>query len=153
MKTKHSIHKNPELIARAVIINRGKILLCSGVGSGRYFLPGGHIEMFETSRNALTRELKEELGMTVRKQILIGVAENIYHDGRKKRHEINLVYSVSPSSYKVKSMEDGLGFFWVPIQNLHNIRALPKSLFRAIMKWAKDKKQFAVYQADSKRRA
>lgn len=148
MKTNHSIHKNPELIARAVIINRDKILLCSGIGSGRYFLPGGHVEMFETSQDALTRELKEELGMTVRRQVLIGVAENIYHDGREKRHEVNLVYLVRPSRYQVTSMEDGLEFSWVPVHNLQKIPALPESLFRAIMKWTKDKKQFVVYQAD-----
>lgn len=104
--------------------------------------------MFETSQDALKRELNEELGMTIRRQVLIGVAENIYHDGRKKRHEVNLVYSVSLSSYQVKSMEDGLEFSWVPMHSLHKIPVLPKSLFKAVTKWAKDRKQFVVYEED-----
>jgi ADP-ribose pyrophosphatase YjhB (NUDIX family) len=148
MKTNHTINKNPELISRAVIMSGRKILLCSGMGTGKYFLPGGHVEMFETSQDALERELDEELGMTVRRQVLIGIAENIYHDGRKKRHEVNLIYSVSPSSYQIESMEDDLEFSWVSINNLHKIPALPKSLFGAIIKWTKDKKQFAVYETD-----
>ncbi|MEK7630924.1 MAG: NUDIX domain-containing protein [Patescibacteria group bacterium] len=144
MKTNHSIAKNPELITRAIIIHRGKILLCTGIGTKRYFLPGGHIEMFETCDDALKREIKEELGISVKKQTLVGMVENFYYDGKKNRHEINMVYLVKPSKYEIRSQEDHLEFHWIPVAKTQKVSALPKPLFKVITAWVKNKKFFVI---------
>ena len=52
-----------ELIARGIIINDGKILLCDNLKKGYYFLPGGQIEEGEDIETALKREmLKADYG-------------------------------------------------------------------------------------------
>lgn len=81
-----------EIIARAVILNRGRILLCRIKGSSWYFLPGGHVESQEKVTQALRRELKEELRANIRILKFIGAVENFYEDGKRQRHEVNLVF-------------------------------------------------------------
>ena len=59
------MHKNNiHALARAIIIDQDQILLCRKLDSTlkRYFLPGGHIEVGESAREAVVRELVEESG-------------------------------------------------------------------------------------------
>ena len=69
-----------EIGARAFIRNRNKILVCVSKKSGIRFFPGGHIEYGETAA-ALKRELKEELGVRLKRASFIGTVENIYKEG------------------------------------------------------------------------
>ncbi|MDD4443198.1 MAG: NUDIX domain-containing protein, partial [Kiritimatiellae bacterium] len=55
-------HSPVEVIARGVCVVDGHILLCHGKRSALTYLPGGHIEFRETARQALEREIAEELG-------------------------------------------------------------------------------------------
>ena len=52
-----------EVIARGVCVQEGKILLCRAKGGATTYLPGGHVEFGETGRQALVREVKEEMGV------------------------------------------------------------------------------------------
>lgn len=52
-----------ETIARGVCVRDGRLLLCRAKGGKSTYLPGGHIEFGETGRDALVREVKEELGV------------------------------------------------------------------------------------------
>ena len=52
-----------EFIARAVFRKDGEILLAHKIGESNTFLPGGHIELEEYAKEALSRELAEELGV------------------------------------------------------------------------------------------
>ena len=54
-----------ETIARGVALSDGRILLCKAKGGSTTYLPGGHIELGETGREALVREMKEETGLDV----------------------------------------------------------------------------------------
>lgn len=54
--------RNIECIARAIIEENGKFLLCRGKGKVNFFFPGGHIEEGESAPEALMREIQEELG-------------------------------------------------------------------------------------------
>ncbi len=141
----HADSKNPELIARAGIIQDNKILLCLNVtGTKHYFLPGGHVELMETLEISLRREIDEELSVQVKNQHLIGIAENFYFDGIQDRHEVNIVYAVELQNYDVQSQEDHLVFEWVPINTLGNIDARPKPLMEAIAKWVTDQHFFQI---------
>ena len=53
------MEKNIHVLARAVIIDDSKIMLCktTGLNNNFYFLPGGHIENNEKAEDALLREL------------------------------------------------------------------------------------------------
>lgn len=53
---------NVEVIVRGVCVVDGELLLCHGKKVSLTYLPGGHIEFRETARQALVREIKEEMG-------------------------------------------------------------------------------------------
>lgn len=69
--------KNIEVISRAVLLNKKKILVCKDKKNKNYFLPGGHVEFGEFSKDALLRELKEEVSLDIKKAELIGVLVEI----------------------------------------------------------------------------
>jgi 8-oxo-dGTP pyrophosphatase MutT (NUDIX family) len=51
-------------IVRGVLIEDNKVLLAQSKGNNNTFLPGGHIELGESAKVALEREIEEELGIT-----------------------------------------------------------------------------------------
>ena len=67
-----------EVIARGVCVRDGKILLCRAKGGATTYLPGGHVEFGETGREALVREVKEELGVDAGTGEFLGVVENSF---------------------------------------------------------------------------
>ena len=139
-----------ELIARAVIINKEKILLCKGIVLNHFFFPGGHVEFTEHIEQALARELKEECGGDVMKTACMGVVENIWHDGKqdKDRHELNVFFHTTLKSYRVKSLEDELEFQWISLEKLSKIHINPTIIARLIQKWLKNKHMFFVSHID-----
>ena len=84
-----------ETIARGVCVVDGKILLCRAKGGTTTYLPGGHIEFGETGRQALVREIKEELGLESSTGAFLGVVENSFIQHGKPHAEINLVYQLA----------------------------------------------------------
>jgi ADP-ribose pyrophosphatase YjhB (NUDIX family) len=133
-------HQGFEVCVRAVIINRGRILVCWHRLNKHYFFPGGHVEHGELAEKALARELKEELDIKVKKTSFIGLTENIYQE----KHEINLVFRVLADEVKDKSREDHLDFVFLSLAEFKTKQVLPVSLQKSVVKWMKDKKIFRV---------
>lgn len=53
-------------VGQKVILEReGKVLLCRGIGSTSWDLPGGRLNKDEDPQTGLRREIKEELGIEV----------------------------------------------------------------------------------------
>ena len=50
-------------LARGIVLRDGKVLLARAIGHQNTFLPGGHIEFGESAKDALKREVFEELGL------------------------------------------------------------------------------------------
>ena len=138
-----------ETIARAVIINKEKILLArSSSNESWYFLPGGHVEFGESVEKALMRESLEEFGIEIKDIEFIGALENVFTQDNKKHHEINVVFSVSLRDNNVKSREDHIVFTWKDVKDLESIKILPKALHKALLSWIKDKEKFWVSDVD-----
>ena len=58
-------------VATAVLVNSNRVLLCHRHPNRRWYpnvwdIPGGHIEDHETPAEAVVRELREELDVTIR---------------------------------------------------------------------------------------
>jgi ADP-ribose pyrophosphatase YjhB (NUDIX family) len=99
---------------------------------------------------ALLREIKEELGMKIKKFSFIGLVDNIYEEDGKRHHEINLVFNVIPKKIISESKEDHILFFFFDKKRFKKEKVLPIALQKAILKWQKDKKFFWASQMKEK---
>ncbi len=120
-----------EAIARGVCVQDGKVLLCRAKGGATTYLPGGHIEFGETGRQALVRELKEELGVDATAGALLGVVENMFQQHGKPHAEINLVYRLAvPEGTAAVAREDWIAFEWRALDDLEAAHLLPAEMAR-----------------------
>jgi len=142
--------ENFEVCIRVIIQNKGKILVCFHKKKGYYFFPGGHLEFGEKIKEALFREVKEELGIKVKKFSLIGLVDNFYEEEGKRHHEVNLVFKVIPEKIVSESREDHINFYFLDRKKFSREKVLPIALQKAILKWQKDKKFFWASQIKNK---
>ena len=78
--------------ARAIIEQDGKILIIRVNDADYYHLPGGHVEIGETSKNALLRELEEETGLKVKDEKLVVIDEQFYTKKEISNHSLIFYY-------------------------------------------------------------
>ena len=110
---------NIETIARGICIQNDQILLCQPAKGGRAYLPGGHIEFGETARQALVREIQEEMGQTATAGNFIAATENAFLQKGEPHCEINLYFAldipgISPEADPAAT-ESWIAFRWVPL--------------------------------------
>lgn len=143
----NSMNQNQiELIARAFILQNGEVLLCRAKSKKHFFFPGGHVEYGEYIKDALRREIGEEIGAHLNLGAFIGITENVFNQDGEEHHEVNVVFEAQIGEKKSKALEDWMEFHWVKLQNLSQTSILPASLKKAILKWNKDKKTFWTRQ-------
>lgn len=126
--------KKIELIARALVVRDGTVLLCRNLEGGHCYLPGGHIEPGETARDALARELDEEAGVSVQVDGLLIVHEHRFEQGGCARHEINMVFHVELSDAQgvITSREADISFEWASPTMLAGVRFVPDDLINLV---------------------
>lgn len=107
----------------AVVICNGKILLVkrgSEPGRNKWSIPGGLVELGETVRNTVIREVKEETNLDVEVHSLVDVVDNLEPDreGRWYYHFIILDFSVSLKGGSLHAGSDVLEVRWVPLNEV-----------------------------------
>ena len=110
----------PVVAVGAIVIDKGTILLVKRnrePARGQWSLPGGRVELGETLREALVREVREETGIDVDVDGLIGTAERVVRDddGEITYHYVILDYVCTPRSTEVKAGDDAADVRWVPV--------------------------------------
>ena len=119
-----------ETIARGVCIADGHLLLCRAKQGATSYLPGGHIEFGETGRQALVREVREELGVASETGAFLGCLENAFLQHGKPHAEINLVYELRVPALRDErtgallapvAQEDWIAFEWRPLSELDDL--------------------------------
>ncbi len=95
----------PEPTVGALIVNKeGKILLTkSRKWFDKYTLPGGHIEVGETMKDAVIREVKEEVGLDVEVAEMLLMQEAIFaEEFWKRKHFIFFDFLCNSGDQQVK---------------------------------------------------
>lgn len=124
-------------LARGIFVKDTKVLLVQATGYTNTFLPGGHIEFGESAKDALIREIEEELGIECTVVGLLGLVEHKWEKQGVLHCEINQVFEVESdelkTSYNPKSSESHLKFFWCNADDLDtkNLQPYP---FRNLIK-------------------
>jgi 8-oxo-dGTP pyrophosphatase MutT (NUDIX family) len=118
------------LRAGGISIRDNKVLLNKVVNAAYWFIPGGRIEGSETSKEALIREMYEEIGERILVNDLICVVENFFENG-KSFHEIGFYYYMNAGSSVIGSriISEGLikiEYKWIDINDLEAIILYPK---------------------------
>ncbi|MFY9588388.1 MAG: NUDIX hydrolase [Actinomycetota bacterium] len=114
---------NPAIAVGAIVVDKGALLLVKRdrePARGEWSLPGGRVEVGETLREALVREVREETGIDVDVDGLIGVAERVVRDddGDITYHYVILDYVCAPRSDSLKPGDDASDARWVPVGEL-----------------------------------
>lgn len=131
-----------EIIARAVILRAGRILVARDVTTHWYFLPGGHVESGEAVETALLRELSEELGSAATVVGFVGAVEFGYSSGGRDRHELNLLFEARLDAAAPGSREAHLEFCWIPVNELSGTELRPEPLKTGLRQWAENRTPF-----------
>lgn len=112
-----------EIIVRGILIKDNHLLVCQGIGKDYFYLPGGHIEFFETEKEALHREWEEELGCDCQIDKFLSHFEDFFMDDRqRKHHEYTFLYAVSCEALSLEKplpqCEPHIKFHWIPLNQL-----------------------------------
>ncbi len=132
-----------DFIARAVIRQGDEVLLAHRIGEPNTFLSGGQVKPGEYARDALRRELYEELGVDSVTGEFVGVIEHKFTDRKGRRYEeVNLVFEASIEARDVASAEGHLEFIWAKPNEFKARPLLPGSLPGLLAEWFETGKPF-----------
>jgi 8-oxo-dGTP diphosphatase len=114
---------SPRVGVGAVILHGDKVLLVRRGQSpsfGKWTLPGGLVELGETTREAIAREIVEECGIKIRVVDVAGVIDRIVKDptGRVRYHYVLVDYLAYPESTDVAAGSDAAEAEWFAIDRL-----------------------------------
>lgn len=132
------VEKQFEVCIRAIIQHQNKILVCWHKKKDYCFFPGGHLKFGESIPHSLSREVKEELGIIVKKYKFIGIIDNVFIENRQKHHEIDLVFDVKVNRISQKSKEKHLNFILFDKNRFSKEKILPIALQKNILNWLKN---------------
>lgn len=124
-------------LVRGIFIKDNQVLLAQAIGEKNTFLPGGHIEFGESAKDALLREIEEELDISCTVGNFLGLVEHKWERKGVLNCEVNQVFEVTSKSLKVgispKSRESHLQFFWCSEDDLDDCNLQPYP-FRHLLK-------------------
>jgi len=113
----------PRVGVGAVVLHRGRVLLVRRGGqpsSGKWSLPGGLVELGETTAEAVRREIHEECGIEITVVGVAGVVDRVTRDadGRVRYHYVLVDYLAWPGSEAIVAGTDAAECRWVEIEGI-----------------------------------
>lgn len=124
--------------AAGLALHDGAILLQRDRRNDAWFLPGGRIEILETTRETLLREMQEELQVAVQIERLLWINEHFFTSQGKMRHEIAFYFLMTvPPEFMTRTrntpffcQEADIRFVfrWLPLHRLPALNVMPRFL-------------------------
>ena len=123
--------------AAALIIHNNKVLTHRNINKDHYCIPGGRIEIGESSEETVKREIQEELGKKIKIEKYITTIENFFEYEGKKYHEIYFLYKAEFKNeedkkidYKMQNKEgkDYLQYHWLDLDKIDEYNILPNCI-------------------------
>jgi 8-oxo-dGTP diphosphatase len=107
----------PFVGAGAVVHRRGRVLLVrrkNPPNQGKWALPGGLVELGESSQEAAVREILEETGLKVRVEGLLDVQTDLHRDAqsRLEYHYLLVDYLAEPVGGRLKLNSESSATGW-----------------------------------------
>ena len=112
--------------AYAVVIDKGNVLLLETKHTGKYWFPGGAVELGETLEESMKRELKEETGIEIEVEKFLKVNEIFfYYDPLDEAyHNFSFFYLCKPKTTTlmaddlVDPEEESIKPRWISLKDL-----------------------------------
>lgn len=117
----------PRVGVGAIVIHEGRVLLVRrgrAPALGLWSVPGGLVELGETTVDAARREVEEETGLDVRIAGLVGVVDRVTRDadGRVRYHWVLVDYLAYPQSNDtITAGSDAAEVRWVTIDEVERL--------------------------------
>lgn len=124
-----------DLRAAGVLIRGGKILVQRDRDGSEYALPGGHVQIGETTEAALVREYGEEVGATVRCVRLLWSEECFWEWNGRRAHNIAFYYLIElcegedipdRGEFLPHRDNDRVVVGWLPLERLNEVVIYPE---------------------------
>lgn len=136
------MRRGVEVLARAVIVRRGRFLVAQGIGARHTYLPGGHAEPGEGLRGCLERELHEELGVRAQVGRYLGVIEHGWTDADGYHEEVSHFFLVRAPGVgdPPVSRERSLEFLWLSEREFARRDLEPAPLRARLASWPRGRR-------------
>src|SRR3989344_3885690 len=117
MEDRHQ-HFVGNVAQKAIIEKEGKILVCKGIGDSVWEFPGGRLHAGETPREGLAREIREELGVSIKIGAPVDIIRSFH--GQTKQWQVFTAYkcTLTDASDIVMDKEELEELKWVTKEEL-----------------------------------
>ena len=114
---------SPRVGVGAVILDGERVLLIQRGGTtlpGKWSIPGGLVELGETTRDAVRREIAEECGLEIELVDVCGVLDRVVTDaaGRVRYHWVLVDFLAVVRGGTLCAGDDAADARWVPIDEV-----------------------------------
>jgi 8-oxo-dGTP diphosphatase len=116
----------PRVGVGAVVLDAGRVLLVRRGKPplmGKWSLPGGLVELGETTREAVAREIAEECGLQIRVGEVAGILDRVVRDaeGRIRYHWVLVDYVAVVESGTLGAASDADEAQWVEVDAVERL--------------------------------
>lgn len=121
--------------AAGVIIKERKLLVYKGTNKDTFVSPGGKLNPGETVKEALVRELSEEIDIKVNQQDLVEFGSYTAEAATNPGHQVTIeIFTVKSWEGEIKALEPGSEILWInskipteiKVGSIFELKVIPK---------------------------